>query len=327
MKKIILILFIIIPFSCFAEIKNASIYTFDKDTFSSDKRFDADVCSAIYKITKTNGELVGMYSGCIINLELEPLEYNLELFKPSIGYIYNAYKTRLDLLHNNNRSIDLRPSVIKKEIIINNYYIDNNGNNIGIKNVEFEVYYENKLINTIKTNDLGESKIELIYGKYRFHQTSEHEGFTKQDDFIVDISNSKSIYYLESTKIKSRLELIINNYEHNVLFNLYNKNLKTYFAIENDIKYINNLELPVGEYELEVLSNSEKYYVQKNHNLIINYGNNKYNIDFVETQSDDLVLEKIKDIPKEIDMPQTGEEINIICYIIPLLYIFRKRLQ
>ena len=67
-------------------------------------------------------------------------------------------------------------------------------------NITFSIYdNSNNLVKKITTNDNGQAKIELTYGKYKIVQENTTLGYKKVKDFYIEInSNENKIINLEN---------------------------------------------------------------------------------------------------------------------------------
>ena len=121
--------------------------------------------------------------------------YYLKEIEAPVGYLKNEEKYFFDITFDNNDIIvDVNDKVISKNIIIKKYF-GNKESKIYSKEegVTFEVYDQNNnLIGTYKTDKNGEIKLNLIYGKYVIHQVDGLSGYTKADDYNIEVTNTSS---------------------------------------------------------------------------------------------------------------------------------------
>ena len=151
-----------------------------------------------------NGAVYGLYKGrrLIKEITIENNEatitnpdygnYTIQEITPGKGYTLDEEKYPVTIDFNNiHIDLELTNKVIKKNIkIIKKFEEDNNL--LGEENVEFEIYNnKNELINTIKTNELGETEIILPYGTYLIKQINTKNGYQKVDDFNITIDNEE----------------------------------------------------------------------------------------------------------------------------------------
>ena len=102
-----------------------------------------------------------------------------------------------------NKHLSLKNKVIEKEIEIHKKYgQDNYFDNE--KDIDFELYdNNNKLIDTYTTDENGKIKLTLPYGKYIFRQKNTTDGYTKVNDFTINVeTDDKELKELYDYKIK-----------------------------------------------------------------------------------------------------------------------------
>lgn len=126
-----------------------------------------------------------------INIEnLNFGKYYIKEIQPGTGYnlnsnIYEINITENQYIHN----LNIENKVIKKKIIIEKKYGKNN-NLQNESNIIFEIYNkDNKLIDTIKTNDLGIAETILPYGNYIIKQLNTTTGYQKIEPFSIVIKD------------------------------------------------------------------------------------------------------------------------------------------
>ncbi len=132
-------------------------------------------------ITNNKAYLENLYFG----------KYFLKEITPGEGYTLdnNIYEININK-DSNNINLQLTNEVIKKKIIINKKYGDNNSFH-NEKNIEFDIYDKfNNYIKTIKTNELGIAEIILPYGEYTFIQKNTTTGYQKVNPFEIIINNT-----------------------------------------------------------------------------------------------------------------------------------------
>ena len=203
---------------------NIKITKLDKDTNSIKPSGEANLLGSTFGIYDTNDNLIDKIKiednseGAIKNIP-----YGKYYIKESIsgtGYKINNDKTEFELDENTtNVELKLTNEVIKKKIIINKTYGNKNYQKPE-KNIEFNIYdSNNKLINTIKTNELGKAEIILPYGTYTIKQLSTTEGYSFNNPIKIKVLDEKEqILNLKDYQIKvpnthikiSLLERILN---------------------------------------------------------------------------------------------------------------------
>ena len=174
--------------------KSGSISLRKLDSESKDNQVNLPYSleNAVYELYDENGNYIdriitdkkGMAS--ISNLPLG--KYTLKEKKASYGYLVDPKTYDIELtIENCNQTIDLFEEKIKKELIINKFYLDNQI--YAEANVEFAIYdMNNTLIDTVITDENGKATISLELGKYMVKQLSTKEGYEKVDDFMIEVT-------------------------------------------------------------------------------------------------------------------------------------------
>ena len=172
----------------------------DKDTNSIKPSGEAKLNGAIYGLYDANENLIKEItfddnSTAIIE-NLDYGSYYLQEIKPGNGYTLNKEKTNFTVNENTSElNIKLTNKVIEKEIIIHKEYGEQ-GNTTNEINISFDIFNSNnELINTITTDNEGNAKITLPYGKYLIKQRNTTTGYNKVDDFEIDINNNTTNDY------------------------------------------------------------------------------------------------------------------------------------
>ena len=203
---------------------NIKITKLDKDTNSIKPSGEANLLGSTFGIYDTNDNLIDKIKiednseGAIKNISYG--KYYIKELISGTGYKINNDKTEFELDENTtNVELKLTNEVIKKKIIINKTYGNKNYQKPE-KNIEFNIYdSNNKLINTIKTNELGKAEIILPYGTYTIKQLSTTEGYSFNNPIKIKVLDEKEqILNLKDYQIKvpnthikiSLLERILN---------------------------------------------------------------------------------------------------------------------
>ena len=177
----------------------------------------------------------------------------------------------------------LKEEIIKANLIINKYLKDDN---ILTKeeNITFSIYDSNNiLINKITTNDNGQAKIELTYGKYKIVQENTKLGYKKVDDFYIDINNNEDkIINLENERVNVSLKINKKDIDSNKNIIHSNALFKIKDLINNKyLKYndsevfktneegIININIKGGKYSLEEVESPNGYILGENIEFII----------------------------------------------------------
>ena len=128
----------------------------------------------------------------IDNLELG--NYLLKEIKSGIGYKINNNEYNISLTEENpNIELTIDNEVIKKEIIIHKTYGEHDFKNE--PNIIFNIYNQkNELINVIKTDETGTTKIVLPYGKYTIVQVNTTDGFQKVEPMNIEVIDENLLF-------------------------------------------------------------------------------------------------------------------------------------
>ena len=203
---------------------NIKIIKLDKDTNSIKPSGEGNLLGSIFGIYDTNNNLINKIKiednneGLIKNIKYG--KYYIKELIAGTGYKINNEKIDFELNENTtNIKLRLINEIIKKKIIINKTY-GNKNHQKPEANIEFNIYdSNNKLINTIKTNELGKAEIILPYGTYTIKQLSTTEGYAFNSPIKIKVLDEKEQvlnlkdYQIEvpNTSIKiSLLERILN---------------------------------------------------------------------------------------------------------------------
>ena len=165
-----------------------------------------------YKNTTFKDSVYGLYKAGVDSLvdtlsldndgkgkfdDLQLTDYYVKEIVPPIGYELDDTKYYVSLsLRNKDKIVDVYDEVIKKEILITKYYGNKISNNYNFEaDVLFELYDNDELINSVRTNKDGNINLSLPYGKYTLRQVTTKDGYTKNDDIKIVVSDSKPIIY------------------------------------------------------------------------------------------------------------------------------------
>lgn len=173
---------------------NIQINKIDSENKNIYPQGDSSLNNAIFGLYDENLNLLNEYTIINNKINIENInfgKYYLKEIKPGIGYNLNPKTYEINITENNyNHSLTIENQVIKKKIIIKKTYGENNNLN-NESNIEFEVYNNNeKLINTIKTNEQGIAEITLPYGKYKIKQLNTTTGYQKIEPFFIEVKDN-----------------------------------------------------------------------------------------------------------------------------------------
>ena len=186
-----------------------TITKLDEDTNSITPSGDATLTGAIYGLYTEDNELlqkitIDEFSNAILN-NLDYGKYYLQEITPGNGYTLSDEKYYFEINQNTtNINIDVKNKVIKKEIIIHKEYGEEK-NTSSEENISFDIFNsKGELVDTITTDKDGNAKIILPYGKYTVKQRNTNYGYSKVDDFTIEIDDNNNEYYykLYDYKIK-----------------------------------------------------------------------------------------------------------------------------
>ena len=127
--------------------------------------------------------------------------YTLQEIEPGVGYKTNNEIYTINITENNpNVELDIENEVIKKEITIHKMYGEHDFKDEA--NIEFDILDNNNIIvDTIKTDENGYSKITLPYGTYKLIQKNTTEGYNKIEPYIIEVTNN-DILFIELKDLK-----------------------------------------------------------------------------------------------------------------------------
>lgn len=183
---------------------------------------DAKLENAIYQIYDSNLKEIDKITidenckGMLNNLKFG--KYYIKEIKPGTGYTLDDKMYEFEITEDNpNIKLSLENKVIETNIEINKQYGDKEMKSE--PNITFEIYDKNNnLVKTIITDEFGEAKFTLPYGKYKVKQINSTKGYQKVDDFEIIIdSNKDQTFNLTDIKIKVPNTGIDNNNLLNII--------------------------------------------------------------------------------------------------------------
>ncbi len=186
---------------------NITINKIDYDTKNIYPQGESSLDNAIIGLYDTNMNLIKEYKITNNKINIENInfgKYYIKEITPGTGYNLNENIYEININKDNyDQIITIENKVIKKKIIIEKKYGEENNLNYE-KNITFEIYNkDNQLINTIETNELGIAEIILPYGNYQIKQLNTTTGYQKIEPFIINITNNdEEIIKLTDYKIK-----------------------------------------------------------------------------------------------------------------------------
>lgn len=172
------------------------IEKYDKDNSLNNDR----LCKASFKLYNKNmNPIRDIYlnndcTAIIDNIDIGT--YYIKETKAGEGYRLDEEVHKVDIsIDDYDKILKVFNELIKSDIKIHKDY--NDGNNHPEENVKFDIYSDQKYIDTITTDSNGNASITLSYGNYTFKQVTSKDGYKYVEDFevIVNDSNKKEISY------------------------------------------------------------------------------------------------------------------------------------
>lgn len=172
----------------------------DEDNNSTTPKGDASLTGAIYNLYNEKNELIKEIE---INKEnktiIENLSYGkyyLQEKKAGTGYTLNKEKYYFTINKDTtNINLTLKNKVFEKEITIHKEFGEES-NTTSEGNISFDIYNsKNELVTTITTDEYGNVKTTLPFGKYIVKQRNTNYGYKMVDDFIIDVNDTNDDYY------------------------------------------------------------------------------------------------------------------------------------
>lgn len=197
--------------------------------------------------------------------------YYIKQIKASTGYIVND-EIKEVLINKSTNKIVLEQKLISNVYVINKKYVVN-GEYFPEKYITFLVYDINdNFYCYVSTNRYGEKSFRLPYGSYKFVQHDTTTGYTKVEDFIIEVKEltEEDIYYnfiAEPIKITANVISIDTETQEQIKLNgfsykIKNKKENTYLNKDGNIIFKANdkgellipFNLEYGDYIIEQLS-------------------------------------------------------------------------
>lgn len=251
----------------------------------------------------------------IINIKEIPLgKYKIKEIESPKGYMLNQEEKIVELTEEKSKELlVVKNKIIEKEIIINKSI---NDGEISEKEpgINFELYKENKLLGTYKTDEFGSINLKLEYGEYRLHQLNTTNGYKKADDVNISVLDNKKLNINIKDEIIKKSIIIKklfgnkNNFkpEKNIKFNILKDNI-VIKTIETNEFGIAEVELPYGKYTFQQLTSTKGYEMVED-----------FSINIEDEEKKEIILKDYK-----IEVPDTfknKKELDLINLIILLIY-------
>lgn len=182
------------------------IEKYDKDNNSNSNLKLCDASFQFYDKDMNPLKEIALNKDCtaLIN-DIDLGTYYIKEIKAGEGYKLDNDIYKIDIsVDDYDKVLKLYNEVIKSNIKIHKDYNDNYIN-YPEENVKFDIYSDNKYIDTITTDKNGDASINLSYGTYIFKQVTSKEGYQYIEDFKIvvnDINKKEIIYNLVDYKVK-----------------------------------------------------------------------------------------------------------------------------
>lgn len=179
----------------------------DSKTKSSDAVGKASVIGTKYQLLDKNNNVIDEFeideNGTI---EIKNINFDTYILKESeagVGYQKDDKEYEITISEDNPEvELTLENDIIEKEINIHKSYGDKTF--IGESNVIFNIYNENdEIVDKIVTDENGNAKLNLPYGKYTLKQVNTKDGYKKVDPIIINVEDTDTLFIeLKDYKIK-----------------------------------------------------------------------------------------------------------------------------
>ena len=175
------------------------LHKIDKENESTIPQGDASLDGATYELRNENEEVIEEIK--IIDNEaiLENLDfgnYTLKEIEAGEGYLVDDTIYEFSISSENpNISLTLKNEVIKANVTIEKTYGEEN-NWSSEENITFWVKNKNdKIIDTVTTNEKGMIEITLPYGTYTLIQVNTTEGYEKIEPFTIEVKDQEDLFF------------------------------------------------------------------------------------------------------------------------------------
>ena len=190
-------------------------------------------------------------------------KYYLQEIEAPYGYEVNDEKIYFEVTQND-IVLESTDKLIKKEIVIEKYLEDIDGNLELEKNAKFQVYDKNgDLYTEFITNEYGKFTLVLPYGKYTLKQITSTEGYHLAEDITLIVGeDTASNLIIRNPQIVGSLliqkkdantkELI----DSEASFKIYNTDTNEFFEVDGNVIFktkegiLSITNIPYGNYEL-----------------------------------------------------------------------------
>ncbi|MBP5678795.1 MAG: Cys-Gln thioester bond-forming surface protein [Bacilli bacterium] len=153
---------------------------------------DASLDGALFELYDEEGNLydtieIIQQTGILTSIPFGT--YTLKEVSPGIGYELNKQEYTFTLSEENpNYETTISNKVIKKKIILEKTYGEENKPE---EKIDFQIWKQEELLDTITTDEEGKAEIILPYGIYIIKQANTTEGYALLEPFTIIIENSE----------------------------------------------------------------------------------------------------------------------------------------
>ena len=190
-------------------------------------------------------------------------EYYLQEVEAPYGYELNDEKIYFEVTQDD-IVIEVENTVIKKEIVIEKYLEDLDGNLELEKNAKFQVYDQNnQLVLEFQTNEYGKYTLSLPYGEYTLKQITSSEGYSLAENITLTVNeNTSDNLIIKNPQIVGSLMILKLDSESKeeildeAVFKIYDVGRHKYFKVDGKDEFstvdgkIVIEKIPYGDYQL-----------------------------------------------------------------------------
>ncbi len=236
-------------------------------------------------------------------------EYYLQEIEAPYGFLVNDEKIYFEVVEDD-IVIEAVDALIKKEIVIEKYLEDLDGNLELEKNAKFQVYNEkDELVLEFQTNEYGKYHLSLPYGEYTLKQITSSEGYSLAEDITLTVNeNTSDNLILKNPRIVGSLMILKLDSESKeeildeAIFKIYDVGRHEYFKVDGKDEFptvdgkIVIEKIPYGEYQLIEVSAPIHYLPLEEPIYFSIKSNEEITLEVVnELQKGSLEIEKIDD--------------------------------
>ena len=207
-------------------------------------------------------DLVTDENGIAYLEDIYPGKYYLIEESAPYGYKLNSEKIYFEVT-NQDIVLEVSDELIKKEITLEKYLKNIDGSLELEANATFQIFRDEELIQTVKTDELGKCVFELPYGEYMLKQISGTTGYQLSDDIWFTVNqDSDSSFVIENPQIKGTLLIQKKDYDSHdfiieeALFQILNTDTKEYLVLKGEDTFATVEgklfleDIPYGNYQI-----------------------------------------------------------------------------